>query len=386
MKKELLLVLSTGFALFSMFFGSGNLVFPLTVGLESQGHYFIASLGVLSTCVIFPLLGMLGMMLYKGDLYAFFGCFGKKGAFLFSLLALSLMGPFGVLARCLTVIHGALLLLFPTVPLAVSSFGMCLVIYLFAANKTRIVTILGAVLTPFLLCSIAAIIFFALKQAPLTETINTGSFEAFKNGFFKGYQTMDLVASFFFSGFVIQHLYRAILPSSEGTSSDKKAPLKFFMKASIVGACLLYLVYFGLVLLGWLYAPMLAQTPPQEMFGQIALASLGSMAAPFVCLAVIFACLTTAIALTSLFAEFLKSDVMQEKIGNHTALFITLAVAFFVSNLEFSGIASFLGPILEAIYPALISLTVINIASKLYGVQSTHWPFTVTLAAKLCFV
>jgi branched-chain amino acid:cation transporter, LIVCS family len=89
MKRELLLVVSIGFALFSMFFGSGNLVFPIAVGVESEGHYFLASLGVLFTCVIFPLLGMLGMALYKGNIDEFFRCFGKKGVFLFSLLSLS---------------------------------------------------------------------------------------------------------------------------------------------------------------------------------------------------------------------------------------------------------------------------------------------------------
>ncbi len=381
MKKEWLVIVSTGFALFSMFFGSGNLVFPIAVGLESEGHYIIASLGVLCTCVIFPFLGMLGMTLYQGDIPRFFSCFGKRGAFLFSFLALSLMGPFGVLARCLTVIHGALLLLFPTASLGTTSLLMCLIIYFLAANKNKIVTILGTVLTPFLLLAITAIVIFGLNQGTLPESINSNGLNAFKNGFFKGYQTMDLVASFFFSGFVIKHLYHAT-----SSRSDESSSLKLFFKASMVGAGFLYLVYFALILLGWLYAPVLSDTPPQEMFGRIALESLGSMAAPCVCLAVIFACLTTAIALTSLFSEFVRSEVAQEKIGNQLALLITLSIAFFVSNLEFSGIANFLEPILETMYPALITLTVINILCKLYGIKSSHWPFTLTLITKLCWI
>lgn len=370
--KELLVVLSTGFALFSMFFGSGNLVFPIAVGQESGGEVFTASLGVLFTCVLFPLAGMLAMMLYKGDLNEFFGCFGKKGAFLFSLMALALMGPFGVLARCLTVIHGALTLMFPNVSLAFASFAMCAIIFFLTVNKNRIVTILGTVLTPFLLVSIGAIVFFGFMEGS-SQVSQGNALNAFKNGFFKGYQTMDLVASFFFSGFVIKHLY----------STTTQSPLKLFLKSSLIGATLLYLVYLSLVMLGWVYAPILMHTPPQEMFGQIALEALGPIGAPAVCFAVIFACLTTAIALTSLFAEFLRCDVFQERLGNIPALLITLAIAFFVSNLEFSGIATFLGPILEAIYPALITLTAINIACKLYGLNTTHWPFTLTLVTKL---
>jgi len=290
------------------------------------------------------------VMLYQGDLRDFFGCFGKKGTFLFFLLALALMGPFGVLARCLTVIHGAFVLLFPTASLLATSLLMCLMIYLLTANKNRIVPLLGSVLTPLLLMAIGFIVFFAFTQRSLPASIASSGLSAFTNGFLKGYQTMDLVASFFFSGFVIQHLYHPTSPLSDQASS-----LKLFFKASIIAAGLLYLVYFALTLLGWLYAPVLLHVPPEEMFGTIALESLGSIGAPCVCLAVIFACLTTAIALTSLFAEFLRTEVAKEKIDNHSALMITLSIAFLVFNLEFSGIAHFLGPILEIMYPALMS-------------------------------
>lgn len=372
------LVASTGFALFSMFFGSGNLVFPLTVGQESGGHYFLAALGILFTGVVVPFLGVFGMMLYKGDIYSFFNSFGKKGTFVFSFLALGLMGPFGVLARCLTVAHGALLLIFPTLSLPMASLFMSLVIYLLAVNKNKIVTVLGTILTPFLLVAIAAIAFFGLLQGASPNEIDVNGWRALKNGFFQGYQTMDLLAAFFFSQFVIKHL------ADNFAESDDAAALKVFFKASAIGAGILSSVYFALVVLGWIYSPLLLGKPPQEMLGLIAMESLGSMAAPCLCLAVVFACLTTAIVLASLFADFLRHEVAQEKIGNKLALFMTLAIGFFVSTLEFAGIAKFLGPILETIYPALITLTVVNIACKFLKVKASHWPFTLTIVAKLC--
>lgn len=369
--KNAALVISTGFALFSMFFGSGNLVFPITVGQESEGHYLLASLGILSTGVVVPFLGVLGMILYKGDINEFFSCFGKKGIFLFSFLALALMGPFGVLARCLTVAHGALLLLIPEASLPLTSLILCCTIFFLAVNKNKIVSTLGTFLTPFLLFSIAVITYFGL-QGPLPESTTTSSgWLALKNGFFQGYQTMDLLAAFFFSQFVISHLH---------------SNLKVFYKSALLGGGILSLVYFALVLLGWAHASSLIDTPPQEMLGQIAIQSLGPIAAPSVCMAVLFACLTTAIVLTSLFADFLRSEVLQNKIGNKPALFITLCIAFIISTFDFAGIASVLGPILEAIYPALIMLTLVNIAGKFLGTKATHWPFTLTLAAKLCMI
>ncbi len=375
------LVVSTGFALFSMFFGSGNLVFPITVGLNSEGHYILASLGILFTGVVVPFLGVLGMLLYKGDIYSFFSCFGKKGTLIFSFLALSLMGPFGVLARCLTVAHGALLLLLPNASLPLTSLCMCVVIYLFAANKNNIVTTLGTMLTPFLLLAIAVIAFFGLYQGDLPAETAAGGWIALKTGFFQGYQTMDLLAAFFFSQFVITHLH------SKLSSDDSESSLfKLFYKSSLIGAGILSLVYCALVLLGWTYSSLLFDVPPQEMLGIIAIESLGPIAAPCVCLAVLFACLTTAIVLASLFAEFLRTHVVKDKIGNNAALLITLGIGFVVSTFDFAGIAKFLGPVLEAVYPALIALTLVNIGNKYFGVKSSHWPFTVTLAAKLCLI
>lgn len=372
------LIISTGFALFSMFFGSGNLVFPITVGRESEGHYLLASLGFLFTGVIVPFLGVLGMMLYKGDLYAFFNCFGKRGTFLFSFLALALMGPFGVLARCLTVAHGALQLLLPNASLTLSSIAMCLFVYVMAVNKNKIVSMLGTILTPFLLLSIAVIAYYGLNQGNFPETASSSGWNALKKGFFEGYQTMDLVAAFFFSQFVIKHLQNKL--------SGESAQLKCFYQSSFVGAGILSLVYIALLLLGWIYSPVLLNAPPQEMLGIIAISSLGQVAAPCVCLAVLFACLTTAIVLASLFADFLRSEVLHDKIGNKQALLITLAIGFIISTFDFDGIGRFLGPILTAIYPALIALTLVNISCQFFKMKSSHWPFTLTLAAKLLWM
>lgn len=375
------LTLNTGFALFAMFFGSGNLVFPLIVGQESEGHYLLAAAGILLTGVLVPFLGVYGMMLYKGDIKSYFSCFGKMGTFWFSFMALSLMGPFGVLARCLTVMHGALQLLYPQLSLPLTSLILCGIIYLLTVNKNKIVSRLGTVLTPLLLLAIAVIAFFGLKEGAMSETSSSlGSWLAFKNGFFQGYQTMDLLAAFFFSTFVIKYLEKTF------SSAENSSIFPVFFKASLIGAGILSAVYLALVVLGWIYAPLLVATPPQEMLGKIAFEALGTLAAPFVCIAVVLACLTTAIVLTSLFADFLRKDVLQDKIGNKFSLLITLGIGFSVSTLDFSGIASFIGPILEFVYPALIVLTLSNIAHKIWGVKTSHWPVTLTVAAKLCTI
>jgi LIVCS family branched-chain amino acid:cation transporter len=119
------------------------------------------------------------------------------------------------------------------------------------------------------------------------------------------------------------------------------------------------------------------------MLGFIAQKSLGSFSAPIVCTTIVLACFTTAVVLASLFADFLKTRIANNKISDRTAMITTLSIAFVVSTFEFAGISNFLAPILEAIYPALIVLTLMNIASELWGLKSQKWPVYLTLAAKL---
>ena len=66
-------VLTTGLAMFSMFFGAGNIVFPLLVGQQAQGMTIYATLGLLLTAVIVPFSGLFAMLLFNGDYMRFFG-------------------------------------------------------------------------------------------------------------------------------------------------------------------------------------------------------------------------------------------------------------------------------------------------------------------------
>lgn len=380
-----MLILSTGFALFSMFFGSGNLVFPITVGQQSGDHALLAAIGILLTGVLVPLLGVLGMMLYDGCIKTFFSSFGKIGTFIFSFGALALMGPFGVLARCFTVAHGAVETIIPNSPLFVTSLVFCACIYLMTIKKNSIIPALGTVLTPLLLAAIAAIAIFAFKDSsslsviPSSSKVAISGWGAFKNGFFQGYQTMDLLAAFFFSMFVINHLQEV-----KSEEKSEKQYLKTFLLSSALGGGVLGGVYLVLVLLGSKYASALATLAPQDMLGHIAMLTLGSMATPCLCLLIILACFTTAIVLSSLFSDFVQKEIFKGKVHSHFSLFITLIIGFFVSTLGFSGIAKILGPVLEMIYPALIMLTIVNIAHKFWGIRNSHWPVTMVFFARLC--
>ncbi len=357
------LIVSTGFALFSMFFGAGNMVFPIQLGQETAGNHLVAASGIMLSGVLVPFMGVFGMLLYGGSLQNFFSYFGKKGIFLFSLLALALMGPFGVVARCLIVSHGALKLLFPFVTLPMSSLLLCVIVYVLAINQGKIISLLGSIVTPFLIVSISLIAIMGLWNIDAPPPTQLASWDALKTGFFQGYKTMDLLAGFFFSQFTICHLRKKLIEKGE-----EEQLTSIFSKSLLIGIGLMFSFYFTMVILGAHYAPLLVGQQPQSMLGIIAMASIGSLATPCVCLALILACITSAVVLSTLFAEFLRKDICQNKLGHRTSILITLAISFGISNLDFNGISKFLVPIVEMIYPVLIALTIYNLLVK--GIES----------------
>ncbi|MGE3954619.1 MAG: branched-chain amino acid transport system II carrier protein [Parachlamydiales bacterium] len=369
--KNKFLTISIGFALFSMFFGSGNLTFPLLAGYESGGHYGFAALGILLSGVVIPFIGVFALILFNGDGRAFFGLLGPKAYFWASVVCISLMGPFGVLARCITVAHGSLCHLFPTLSLPLFSALFCALVFACTLRKSRIIPLLGSLLTPFLLLSIGVIVLFALKGESPPTTAEGSPLPAFVSGLVTGYQTMDLVAALFFSSFVI-----GLLKRGEGRAH-------LFGKSALIGAGLLAAVYVALVAIGSLYAPDLVGVAPQELLATVANQALGPVGGPIVAAAIVLACLTTAIVLAELFAQMLRVDLTKGRLPPKVAMGITLLIGLLISTLEFSGIARFLGPILEVAYPALILFTLSAIVYRLWGVRPRRWPIFLAVGAAL---
>ena len=227
-------------------------------------------------------------------------------------------------------------------------------------------------LSPFFLLTIGAIIVLGLMNHP--ETMAASSFErfdAFTHGLLSGYHTMDLLGSFFFCAVVIGTLRNI---SKVGDEIDTKMMIKNTLIAASIGAGLLAFVYVGMSLVASYHSSALVGVRSDMLLGSVALQVLGPYAGIVTCLAVVMACLTTAIALASVFSEFLQKDVMKEKISYKASLLFTVVVTLFFSTLEFSGIFKILAPIVSMIYPALLILSLVNIAYKLWGFDQIKFP------------
>jgi len=367
---------ATGFAIFSMFFGAGNVVFPLVIGRYAGDKNFYAVVGFLATAVIVPLIGLISMVLFNGDYKKFFGRLGRWPGNFVIFLSMSIIGPLAAIPRCIalsfTTVKSFLDNTFlENINLFYFSLISCIIIYILTVRKNNIVDILGRVLSPILLGALTLIIIKGFWGAPSAATIFGRRRVFLLEGLIEGYNTMDIFAGFFFSAVVIAGLKKHFC----GTKKiSQKELISKTLSAGLIGVSLLGLIYTGFSYLSSFYAEHLAAVEPDALISAISFRVLGNYAGIIACIAVSLACLTTAIALSLVFTDFLRTQVLKERLGYRSTLLISMAITFAVSNIGFAGIVRMIIPVLTVCYPALIVLAIVNIAYKLWGVRIVKTP------------
>lgn len=372
-------VIVAGLALFSMFFGAGDLIWPLILGGTAGDHNLFAMLGLLITGVSLPLLGLIAMMLFKGDYHTFFGRIGRAPAIILIFVVQMILGPIGSIPRLLTLSFATLK---PYLSEDLSFIGFSLLVSVlilgFTLKPQKIISVLGLILTPALLVSLFAILFLGFMHHPDAQVVALSGSEAFSSGLKVGYNTLDLIASFIFAPLVLSHFTAGV---SMDNSQSRKEVFKKMLKSSLFAAGLLSIMYVGLTFVSSYYTPLLESGhKPEERLSLIAFYLLGPHGAFFACVAVSLACLTTAIPLVSIFANYLKEDLMRGYTGSFIPLVITLAISVLIANLGFMGIANMLSPVLQILCPGLIVLSVLNILHKLYETRVPKLPVFATFA------
>ena len=157
------------------------------------------------------------------------------------------------------------------------------------------------------------------------------------------------------------------------------------LKASILGAGLLGIFYVGLSYVTAYHAPSLAKVSPQDLIGTLAIKILGQQAGFIASGAVALACLTTAMALSAVFAQFLHDDITQKKLNYPLSLILTLLASLLISLLHFEKIVFILTPLLQVSYPAMITLAICNFLYKSTGFQWVKLPVVSVFTATIAF-
>lgn len=378
-------LISIGLAIFSMLFGAGNIIYPVMVGASSGANTPFGLLGFLLTSVCLPIAGLVAMILFEGNYQEFFNRLGKWPGQAFAFICIAGIGPIIGIPRTVTLSHTMIAPFIPFTKLQAMDYYSCFlfalifltITFLVTFKENRIIDILGYIISPLLVISLFIIIGEGLFSVHEVVATSTTPLQAFLVNLLRGYETLDLLACIFFSSIVI-HILKNTVGNKISYSHNGLALIGF--KAGTIAVALLGLIYLGLSLLGMYHSHGLEDANAGVTLQLISFKILGRHGALLIGTAVLMACLSTAIALSAVFAEYIQYTLSRNRIAYIPALAITLLLCLPLSTFGLAQILALTaGPILYIGYPVLITLTFCNIAYKLFGFTWVKMPVFLTL-------
>lgn len=353
-------ILTVGFAIFTMFFGAGNMVLPLFLMQKWPNYWLPAFIGFCITAVFVTLLGLIASTLTRGNIKEFFAPLGLIGGLTLQVILIAIEGPFGVVPRSMIVAFGSVETLWPEINSHIFYLISCITIFILAIDKHRIVKVIGNLVSPVMLLFLLVIIIFSFMHFGFDNIhINLDHSEAFLDGLSEGYLTYDLPGAIYFTSIAMTYLIAISKNSDEILSNG--------IKASLISACLLILVYSLFIYLGLSHIEILKDTLPEQILPTIIENSLGKELSIIFVIFIFLACTTTAIAAVTIWSEFIHHYF--PKLNYNLILAASLSIAYIVSSLDFKHLMKLLGPVLNIVYPVLIGLTIYNIY-KYYKLRS----------------
>lgn len=362
MNKKTTDIFVVGFALFSMFFGAGNLLFPPYLGLVSGKDWFISFLGFIIADAGLSLLVIVVAAKNKGILDEILVRGGKKLARFIGCASILCIGPFLAIPRTAATTFEMSILPFKpdlgTTGSIIFSILFFIATYALTIRATKVLDIIGKFLTPVLILTLLGLIIKGMITpiGPISPEHMIDR-NLFSEGISQGYLTMDALGSAAMAGIMISTLV------SKGYT-DTKDQISMTIKAGIVSGIALSIVYGGLTYIGATMSTIHNINTSQALL--VVAATEGIFGTPgkiLLAIMVLLACLTTSIGLTSsagrYFAEITNGKLSYEKIV--TAICIFSAV---VSTFGVNKIIQFSIPILQTIYPVMIILVFFTIFTK----------------------
>lgn len=340
-----------GFAIFSMFFGAGNVIYPIELGVK--GFSVTSWFAFMLTAIGAPLMGLYALILAKGDLNQVFSLIGKKGAYIASALLILALGPLGAMPRCVLLAHQAFVGGLFDVSLTAFTIGLAGILFAIGLKPLRALTLLGQVLSPLLFCLILLVTVLSLKG----EVSTSPELGSFYGGLVQGYQTMDLLASLLF-GATLWH----VVSQFEHQSAQRE---RITLAASGIGALLLAFVYFGLALSASCQAQELSSLTGDLYLRKMAFLALGSAGGRMACLILFLACFTTLIALMmTCVDQSLKATKDPSPMKVKLVVMAFLLITMFVANLGFERLSSIIQWLVSWAYPLYIMMVAWFIARE----------------------
>ena len=358
--------------LFGMFFGAGNLIFPVHLGQLAGRNVIPAIIGFIVTAVGIPIFGVAAIGITHSDgLQTLSSKVGKGYGIFFTCLLYLTIGPLFAIPRCATVSFTtgvAPMLLDPSkewLALLIFSAIFFAFVLFFSLRPGKITVWIGKIINPIFLLFLAVLVIAALTNPGASiaavepvEAYATGT-SSFFSSFIEGYGTMDAIAGLAF-GIVVVDVIRRM-----GVDNDDAVAVDVLGSGALTGI-LMAVIYIVTILMG---------TQSRGLFeisdnGGIALTQIaghyfGGVGQIILAVTITFACLKTSIGLvTSCSETFVK--MTHGKISYKLWAILFTLFSFAVSNVGLSAIIEYSIPVLMLIYPPAIALIILAFIGKFF--------------------
>ena len=347
----------SGFALFAMFFGAGNLIFPPYLGKEGGQDWVLGFLCFFLVEVL-SCVGIYAMIHGGGSVSAMAKSVGTRPGVVLNTAAILCTGVFIAPPRtAATTYETSLAPLVSGFSPVLFSILFFLLILLLCVRETAVVDIVGKILTPALLIGLLVLIAVGVAdpigpvgRVPLVEDVAATGVEA-------GYQTMDVLAAIVF-GYII------LKSAREKGHTEPRAQIRVVSGASLVAGTGLLVVYLGLTYLGATTARFFDITVDRTyLVVAIVRNLLGDAGIILFAVVVALACITTAVGLVSACANYF-SDLSRGRLSYQLLVCIICVFSAVVSNFGLNEIIAIASPILSVVYPPTLVLIVLALTGR----------------------
>ena len=368
--------------LFGMFFGAGNLIFPVHLGQMAGQNALPAIIGFIITAVGIPILGVAAIGVTHSDgLQTLSGKVGKGYGIFFTCLLYLTIGPLFAIPRCATVSFttGITPLLGADSPeqlylLLFSAVFFAFVLF-FSLRPGKITVWIGKIINPLFLFFFAVLMLAALlapgAAVSAVESVEAYRSDAFFPALIEGYGTMDAIAGLAFGIVVIDVIRRMGVDNDDAIAED-------VLSSGLLTGALMALIYVVSIVVG---AQSRGLFELSENGGialtQIAGHYLGGVGLFILAFTITFACLKTSIGLVTACAETF-SKMTNGKISYHSWAILFTVFSFAVSNIGLSAIIEYSIPMLMLIYPPAIALILLAFLGKFFAHDRTVYIATMT--------
>ncbi len=350
-------ILFIGFTLFALFFGAGNLIYPVSLGIESGTSYLPAIIGFILTGVGIPIITVVAISLVRGGAIHLAGRVHPLFGIIFISVVYLTIGPLFAIPRATSVAFESGLAPWlgdsSTLGLFLFTAIFLGLVFFVSLNPSKLVDRIGQMLTPALFISIIGLVVgaFFLLDGEIQPPGEKYSSQPFFTGFVEGYLTMDAIAALAF-GIITVTTFR-----ERGISDSKMLTLRTFQAGS-VAAIGLTSVY---VSIGWIGAKMATEGTYENGSAILAGAAnimYGNIGTLLFGIIVALACFTTCVGLVVACGQFFSSR-FKGLTYKGVALVVTI-ISLAIANMGLNQIVAYSVPVLVFVYPITIVLIILT--------------------------